>query len=354
MEDEFIVLRSFLRQQVVPPFSGARYFGESVKVPKSNHFDIAKPANRDAFQHRLLLQFIGEFLQSAVGKGRVELPAQAPLREDELIVEKIVNFDAQWERIKEALSLYEKRIPSEERYNRELMVDLIRRHLSDEFGSAWKMHFLVASWRGRCVGMLICYEDVETNFAFVAYLAAAKNLRLPGKKNPRKVSERLAIDLMKARRDLGLERPPRFLFEVDDPALTDDPKERIERLSRLKLFDEFAPAKSMHLRALDFSYLQPELEWPPTGKRRLLLCYAAPGLHTMLPKAEVVDILTWTYTQLYSGDSVFEEPSARAAYERDTRELLESSRPGLARASPLAAILRNQGTVRRACVPSML
>jgi pimeloyl-ACP methyl ester carboxylesterase len=65
VEDEFIVLHAFLRRQVVQAFSGARYFGESVKIPHSNHFTIAKPSNRDALQHRLLVQFIERSLLSA-------------------------------------------------------------------------------------------------------------------------------------------------------------------------------------------------------------------------------------------------------------------------------------------------
>jgi pimeloyl-ACP methyl ester carboxylesterase/Cdc6-like AAA superfamily ATPase len=48
--------------QVVEPFSGARYFGDSLKVPDSDHFTIAKPDSKDAIQHRLLCQFIKDNL----------------------------------------------------------------------------------------------------------------------------------------------------------------------------------------------------------------------------------------------------------------------------------------------------
>jgi hypothetical protein len=58
VEDKFIALRGLWRRQVVEPFSGARYFGESFKVPNSDHFSIAKPESADAIQHRLLCQFI--------------------------------------------------------------------------------------------------------------------------------------------------------------------------------------------------------------------------------------------------------------------------------------------------------
>ncbi|NOU12132.1 MAG: alpha/beta fold hydrolase [Nitrospira sp.] len=58
IEDKFVVLEKLWQTQVVEPFSGRRYFGESFKVPMSNHFSIAKPENKDAIQHRLLCRFI--------------------------------------------------------------------------------------------------------------------------------------------------------------------------------------------------------------------------------------------------------------------------------------------------------
>lgn len=58
VEDKFVAFTKLLRRQVVEPFSGARYFGEPFKVPKSDHFSIAKPEDKGAIQHRLLCQFI--------------------------------------------------------------------------------------------------------------------------------------------------------------------------------------------------------------------------------------------------------------------------------------------------------
>jgi hypothetical protein len=60
IEDKFVFLRRLWRRQVVEPFSGARYFGEPYKVPKSDHFSIAKPSDDKAIQHRLLCGFIRE------------------------------------------------------------------------------------------------------------------------------------------------------------------------------------------------------------------------------------------------------------------------------------------------------
>ena len=58
VEDRFVLLKRLWKKQIVEPFSGARYFGERVKVPLSDHFTIAKPDNDTAFQHRLLRKFV--------------------------------------------------------------------------------------------------------------------------------------------------------------------------------------------------------------------------------------------------------------------------------------------------------
>jgi len=59
VEDRFVVLKRLrILQQVVPPFSGAAYFGEAFKVPLSDHFSIAKPVDSQAIQHRMLCDFI--------------------------------------------------------------------------------------------------------------------------------------------------------------------------------------------------------------------------------------------------------------------------------------------------------
>jgi pimeloyl-ACP methyl ester carboxylesterase len=57
VEDKFVVLDKVIGTQVVEPFSGSRYFGESIKIAGSNHFTIAKPADYKQLQHRLLVQF---------------------------------------------------------------------------------------------------------------------------------------------------------------------------------------------------------------------------------------------------------------------------------------------------------
>jgi hypothetical protein len=74
VEDKFVYLKRFWRWQVVEPFSGARYFGESFKVPGSDHFSIAKPKDENADQHRLLRQFILENALSPQAQTRTPPP----------------------------------------------------------------------------------------------------------------------------------------------------------------------------------------------------------------------------------------------------------------------------------------
>jgi len=62
VEDKFIVLKKLGIRQVVEPISGARYFGEPFRVPRSDHLSIAKPENSQAIQHRLLCKFIKNML----------------------------------------------------------------------------------------------------------------------------------------------------------------------------------------------------------------------------------------------------------------------------------------------------
>jgi hypothetical protein len=72
IEDKFVVLKGFWRKQVVEPFSGARYFGERYKVPVSDHFSIAKPEDRNAVQHRLLLEFIEQMASDTESANKEE------------------------------------------------------------------------------------------------------------------------------------------------------------------------------------------------------------------------------------------------------------------------------------------
>lgn len=61
---ELVEDRSILRvgmvalQQIVSPLSAARFFRDPLKIGGSDHFSIAKPADTDALQHRVLMEFL--------------------------------------------------------------------------------------------------------------------------------------------------------------------------------------------------------------------------------------------------------------------------------------------------------
>jgi len=67
IEDLPLYGKGILKKQIVEPFSGARYFGRAFKVPGSDHITISKPKDKYAVQHRLLVQFIKEFLLEEFG-----------------------------------------------------------------------------------------------------------------------------------------------------------------------------------------------------------------------------------------------------------------------------------------------
>src|ERR1700682_907720 len=77
VEDIFIALPGLIRTQVVKPSSGAKCFGESLKVRGSDHFPIAKPDSSQPIQHQLLLRFIAEVSTHEEGR----LPLEEGLRE---------------------------------------------------------------------------------------------------------------------------------------------------------------------------------------------------------------------------------------------------------------------------------
>lgn len=89
IEDKFVILPSVFSQAVVQPFSGTRYFGDSIKIPNSDHISIAKPEVSTALQHRLLVQFIAnlpEREQRAAARqaaSRIRVRRTAPVEDRE-------------------------------------------------------------------------------------------------------------------------------------------------------------------------------------------------------------------------------------------------------------------------------
>jgi hypothetical protein len=68
----------FASRQVVIPASGARYFGEAIKVPRSDHVSIVKPVDREALQHRMLVRFILDHPPPRAADAGVTAPPPGP------------------------------------------------------------------------------------------------------------------------------------------------------------------------------------------------------------------------------------------------------------------------------------
>lgn len=88
-EDKFVVKKFFFMRAIVDPISAARYFPEPYRVPLSTHFTIHTPEDRNAIQHRLMVEFLGKLdphVQvgiEAVGRdGRVKVGFPDGIRAD--------------------------------------------------------------------------------------------------------------------------------------------------------------------------------------------------------------------------------------------------------------------------------
>jgi hypothetical protein len=85
IEDQFAATSSLLRfNQIVPPWTGAKYFGNPIKIPRSDHITIAKPTASSDLQHRLLV----EFISTVCGEQALIRPGNGHINsEDRLVVD---------------------------------------------------------------------------------------------------------------------------------------------------------------------------------------------------------------------------------------------------------------------------
>lgn len=75
VEDKFLYFKKIFGKQLVEPFSGTKYFGRAFRVAGSDHFSIAKPANKMATQHRILCRWI---LNVGVSESNRSLQPETP------------------------------------------------------------------------------------------------------------------------------------------------------------------------------------------------------------------------------------------------------------------------------------
>jgi hypothetical protein len=257
-------------------------------------------------------------------------PLTASAGKPALTVEQVndvfVHKDDVWSAIVE---LYEKRLPEDERYDNAILFDLIRSHLSGDFGARrpaayWKAFFLIAKSGDKVVGMLLGYNynDAQSNFLYITYLIAQKPQ--PNRDIGRTLIEAF-IRLKRDRDDKGPQA--RFLADVDDPATTTDPKEKRDRQTRIKLFDLISRFAGVQLRCLDLKFIQPKLSrWK--HEKQLLILFGAEAPPQLLSKSEALQIITWLYKQLYAAN-MFVDPADDHEYQRYLDYLLKRATEAL-------------------------
>ncbi|MGP0016990.1 MAG: trypsin-like peptidase domain-containing protein [Candidatus Sulfotelmatobacter sp.] len=250
-------------------------------------------------------------------------------------IEQISDVIKQEDDFWSALEIYNHRLPAGERYDDEVFIDLIKHHLAGEFGphrpsAYWKAHLLVAKYGQEVVGMLLAYnyKDSRSNFLYVPYLVAREPKE--NEPNPDDISRNLIRSLDRVQQALeGGGQRAVFLTEVDDPTAPCDPGEQRTRLARIKLFNRIAAFANIELRCLDFKFLQPQLvPWGKAGEMQLRLLYGVEHPPSMLSKAQLLDIVTWFYKQLYAAN-ISDDPGEGEKYERYLDELLKRATAAL-------------------------
>lgn len=300
IEDKFIALKRWLFfEQVVPPFAGSTYFGEAVRIPTSDHLSIAKPDGPNAFQHKLLCQFIVD--QSDV-PGRKAVEAQP----DDACVVKVISDPTDPDLLL-ALHLYEDRIPEEERFESSDIVRWLREDQENRKSkpSAPRDYFLVEKCDGKVQGCALLHYYPALKFAFFAYLVADRGVNADPKYISHKLIKGLS-DLLDT--DQELKNCESILFEVDDPRAGSSDVERRERMARLRLFSTLAESMNCRLAVVDFFYNQPCTSVPDNdhGYRevQMVLGEVTPRSKltqqsTTLTKAQMQDRLKFIYLSLY-------------------------------------------------------
>jgi hypothetical protein len=241
---------------------------------------------------------------------------------------QITDIDANKDDAWSAIELYG-RLPEDERYDDGVIIDLIRRHLSGDFGprrpaAYWKAFFLIAKLGTRVVGMLLGYNynDGEINFVYIPYLVVSRPQ--PAGDNPRDVSQALIDALVRLQQGSTEDGRFRFVAEVDDPRETDDASEQLERRARIRLFDRIAGFARLNLRCLDYKFIQPRLEpWSDLPEKRLLILYGSQDpLPVAISKAELLQVITWFYKQLYAAN-ISDDPNEDRQYQCYLDKILE-------------------------------
>jgi len=141
VEDKAVYKMKFI-SPIVKPFSAAQYFGESHKIPNSDHFSIAKPENKEADQHRHLLIFLRKFNSPGKPSNIIATSANtlSPSTESSTITTSNVNTELEQLRA-ELGSVYKKKLD-----------DISAKRASGQIEAAWdELTTELASLSGRVI-----------------------------------------------------------------------------------------------------------------------------------------------------------------------------------------------------------
>lgn len=126
VEDVFVVLPRFLLlNQVVAPISGAKYFGDAIKIPDSDHFSISKIQDNTDTKYRLLLDFISYYSPSAAASPSPTIDEKVVIKFSNEIDADLVSCQLQLENLIKNDALIEIIWPDETKNYEKQLIDVL-------------------------------------------------------------------------------------------------------------------------------------------------------------------------------------------------------------------------------------
>jgi hypothetical protein len=194
----------------------------------------------------------------------------------------------------DALELYKKRIPPNERFDEG---DIIRWLKEDQ--KRIRDFFFIARENKQVVGFTLIHFHEKVRLAFIAYLVSKKGRDFDG----HKITYSLFKVVIMHTKKFKLRKCKAFLFEVDDPKQTGSEIKSKCAIARIRHFMAIAAQLGYDVRAINIEYKQPHLFIPSeefSGKEHpMLLMYAIRKMPPFLTKSEVETILDNVYNWLY-------------------------------------------------------
>jgi len=194
----------------------------------------------------------------------------------------------------DALELYNKRIPPNERF---VESDIVRWLKEDPKGK--RDFFFIARIFDQVVGFTLIHYYKEFNFAFIAYLVSKKGVSFKNQNLTFAIFKEVTRYINK----FGLKKSKALLFEVADPRHESSDIKYKNSVARIRHFTTIAEQTGFHVRAINIDYKQPHLYIPDkneVGKEHsMLIMYAVKIMPEFLLKDDVENILNFIYNRLY-------------------------------------------------------